>query len=302
MVIASRYAAIELLHRRRELAERPGLIGREKHRFGSRSITNGSDSNILAHEPTKKNPALVDPEHRVFPVGKWRAPVVWKPSLLAGLLGIGYWLKNPVAAYDREREQFRNVNAYRKLKQIGYVEDFNGYPITALPPQYDDLLNLYLTIKQRRPKVVLELGGGYSTIVIARAVSELEQDTVFWSVDASEYWQGVVKTHMPSSLRTFVNYHHAKPILIQFRGERICAFGTLPVCSPNFIYIDGGEIGDSKDPGGDALLLEENAPDDFALLVDGRRRTVAFLKRALRRHYSVGPGPLGVQTLFVAKI
>jgi hypothetical protein len=242
-------------------------------------------------------------EHRVLStcqiVRNWRAPTVWRPSLLAGALGIRNWLKNPVAAYDRERKQFCNVKAYRKLEQIGCIEDFQSYPITALPPQYDDLFNLYLVVKQRRPKVILELGGSFSTLVIARAISELDQGTEFWSVDASEHWQGVVRSQMPASLRAFVQYHHAKPIYRQVRGETICAFETLPVSSATFVYVDGGVIR-KTDQGGDALLLEENAPDDFAVLVDGRKRTVALLKRALRRHYSVGTGPFGVQTLFVA--
>ena len=105
---------------------------------------------------------------------------------------------------------------------------------------------------------------------------------------------------MPASLRGFVQYHHAKPIYRQVCGETICAFETLPVSSATFVYVDGGIIHE-RDQGGDVLLLEENAPDDFAVLVDGRKNTVSLLKRALRGHYNVGPGPFGVQTLIVRR-
>jgi hypothetical protein len=225
------------------------------------------------------------------------APDAWRPSLLAGLIGITHWLSNPVAAYARERKQFQSIKAYRKLQRIGSIADFRDYPITALPPQYDDLLNLYLVVTHRKPKVVLELGGGYSTLVIARALSELDADTVFWSVDASEHWQEVVSTHMPVSLKHLVKYHHATPYCQEFNGETISAFETLPVSSANFVYIDGGGIRSCKQ-GGDALLLEQQAPDDYAILVDGRKRTVDLLRRALRGQYTVGTGPFGVQTLF----
>ncbi len=233
-------------------------------------------------------------------IAHWRAPVVWHPSLLAGLIGIAKRVRNPVAAYQRERDQFRCMRAYWKLKRIGCIEDFVGYPAHALPPQYDNLLNLYLTVKQRKPKVILELGGGYSTLVIARAVSELDAGIIFWSVDPSEYWQEIVRTHMPARLRPFVKYHYAEPIVREFNGDTISAFETLPVTSANFIYVDGGGLREAKKQGGDALVLEQEAPEDYAVLVDGRRRTVALLKRALRRQYVVSPGPFGVQTLFVA--
>jgi hypothetical protein len=245
----------------------------------------------------------LDEDEGIPSVGKilsnWRAPVVWRPSLLAGLVGLKNWVVSPVRAFAREREQFRSIRAYRTLQAVGCIRDFEGYPVTALPPQYDDLLNLYLLVKERKPRVVLELGGGYSTLVIARAISELDTDVVFWSVDANAHWQARVAAQMPDTLRRFVKYHQAKPIVRQFNGETISAFETLPVSYANFLYVDGGGLAAAYGQGGDALVLEKNAPSDYAILVDGRKKTVALLKRGLSGKYHVGPGPVGVQTLFV---
>jgi hypothetical protein len=256
---------------------------------------------MSARKPNKKAPGL-DEDRELPSVGKilsnWRAPVVWRPSLLAGLIGLRNWIRNPVAAYAREREQLRCIRAYRALDAIGCIKDFEGYPITALPPQYDDLLNLYLLVKERKPRVVLELGGGYSTLVIARAVSQLNVDADFWSVDASEFWQSQVDAHMPDDLRRYVKYHQSNPIVRQFNGETISAFESLPVASANFLYVDGGSLAEAHKQGGDALLLENNAPSDYAILVDGREATVTLLRRCLKGNYKIGPGPVGVQTLF----
>jgi hypothetical protein len=147
-------------------------------------------------------------------------------------------------------------------------------------------------VKQRRPKVILELGGGYSTLVIARAVSELGQDTTFWSVDLSDYWQEVVKKQLPPSLASFVRFHYGGTKIKRIvNGKEMGVSESLPVSSANLVYVDGGDRGD-------ALMLEQNAPKDFAILVDGRGKTVESLKRELKENYQVGPGPYGVQTLF----
>jgi hypothetical protein len=83
--------------------------------------------------------------HKLKP-NRGQPPHTWKPSLLAGVLGIWHWIRHPKDAYEREKTQYRNLRAYRELKRIGCIDDFEGYPPTALPPQYDDLLNVYLTI------------------------------------------------------------------------------------------------------------------------------------------------------------
>jgi hypothetical protein len=184
------------------------------------------------------------------------------------------------------------LRAYRELKRIGCIDDFEGYPPTALPPQYDDLLNVYLTIKTRQPTVILEIGGGYSTLVIARAVSELTPHPEFWSVDLSKYWQDVVRAQLPEALRPFVRFHHGIQKTKAVVGDReLPVTESLPVNSANLVYIDGGDRGD-------AILLEQDAPDDYAILVDGREKTVEVLKNGLAHRYRITPGPFGVQTLF----
>ena len=139
---------------------------------------------------------------------------------------------------------------------------------------------------------------------LAHAVHELAQQghkITFWSVDESDYWQQVVKDHMPKHLRPFINFCRANPRLSEIEGETVSVLDSLPISSCNFVYVDGGLVQGHKKIGADALLLEQKAPSDYAIQVDGRRPTVAFLKRTLKYQYDVGPGPNGVQTLFVRR-
>jgi hypothetical protein len=112
------------------------------------------------------------------------------------------------------------------------VNYFRGYPPDAYQPQYDDLFGLYLITMRRKPVVIVELGGGYSTFVFAHAVRELFLQNCqieFYSVDESDYWQSVVKSHMPQELIPFVHFWRSNPALVEMNGETVSIFGTLPV-------------------------------------------------------------------------
>ena len=63
------------------------------------------------------------------------------------------------------------------------------------------------------------------------------------------------------------------------------------------MYVDGGLV-PGNSIGADAVLLEANAPDDYAILIDKRDETVAFLRQALKGKYRVRKGQVGTQTLF----
>jgi hypothetical protein len=173
--------------------------------------------------------------------------------------------------------------------------------LRAKPPDHADLWGLYLLVQDRRPAIIFELGGGFSTFVFAHAVKRIAEaggpQIQFWSVDESEDWQGLVKQHMPADLAKFVKFFHAKPVLVDFKGEKVSAFESLPDVAPNFVYVDGGLVKGNR-KGADALFLESKASPDYAIQVDGRGQTVAFLQRHLTRKYKVSHGYNGVQTLF----
>jgi hypothetical protein len=206
----------------------------------------------------------------------------------------------PGKTVNRVRKRWRRWQSFRALKRLGIIDYFRGYPPDAFPPQYDDLFGLYLITMRRRPAVILELGGGYSTFVFAHAVRELfrqNHQIAFYSVEESDHWQRVVKNHFPRELLPFVHFWRSDPELIEMNGELVSTFGSLPVTAANLVYVDGGLVPGNK-IGADAILLEHEAPENYAVLVDNRKQTVAFLKRRLANQYAIGQGLAGSQHLF----
>jgi len=180
--------------------------------------------------------------------------------------------------------------AHIRLERMGMRALFDSYPKDAIAPKYHQLFALYRMIVRRRPAVVVELGGGYSTFIIARAALDLAAKGTairFFSVDESEYWQSVVRGHMPQALQAHTTFHRAD-VVAHPEGK---GFASLPVERANFVYVDGGDL---LDP----IRLERDAPRDFAILVEGRRSTVEFLKSHLTLNYRITSLDDGKQTLF----
>jgi hypothetical protein len=178
----------------------------------------------------------------------------------------------------------------RQLERLGLLEWIRDYPEDAIPPKYDELYGLYRLARQRRPEIILELGGGYSSFALAKACFDLQaagHPARLYSVDASEYWQGVVKARLPGHLLPYVSFHRS-----DVTGE-VRGFSSVPVERANLVFVDGGGY---TVP----VRLEDTAPDDYAILVDGRRGTVEYLEAHLRGDYAVTTW-LGSQTLFIRR-
>lgn len=213
-------------------------------------------------------------------------PVI-KPSLTAGILGLANWFKSPVKAWHTEKEQWTRYWSYRKLSRLGLIDVFKKRPADAIPPKYHHLYGLYRIALQRKPEIMLELGGGCSTFLMAQAAHDLSQEghpAALYSVDQSEYWQQTVRDAMPEHLRPFVHYHLSD--VEEANGVAAWRYQSLPVEAANFVYVDGGSTADTEAAWADAYFLERDAPMDYAISVDGRKSTCAFLSENLEREYS----------------
>ena len=193
-------------------------------------------------------------------------------------------LKGP----KRIAKQLNRWWVHRQIERLGLIECFRGYPAEAIPPKYHQLYGLYRLARRRKPEVIVELGGGYSTFALAKACRDLHMaghHARLYSVDQSAHWQEIVQMHMPSHLMAYVTFHRA-----DVTGQ-VPGFASLPVDKANFVFVDGGGLTDS-------IRLEERAPKDYAILVDGRKGTVEYLKRNLRGNYAIKPW-MRTQTLFI---
>ena len=164
---------------------------------------------------------------------------------------------------------------------------------------YLKIANIYNLIRTRKPKVILEFGVGFSTIVLAAALKDnhdrYKQKGHLHTIDAEQHWLDNTENKMPPELRQYVTFHYS-PLKICNLNNQLCSlYESLPNICPNIVFLDGpspesvkGNInGLSFNDGrpivaADILLYESSAPLDFFIFVDGRWRNCNFLRNNLK--------------------
>jgi hypothetical protein len=192
------------------------------------------------------------------------------------------------------RQRARN---YLAREQVPVVAGTTG-EIAANPV---DLANLHRLIRRRRPSVVLEFGTGFSTVVIADALSRNGAGRL-WTVDASAAWIDNTRGKLPEHLRDLVDFRHTTARAVEHDGQLCALYDSLPDIVPDFIYVDGPSTRDVQGSvrglsfapesaefrrivSADPLLLESTLQVGAFMLLDSRYNTAHFLAWALRRRW-----------------
>ncbi len=188
--------------------------------------------------------------------------------------------------------------------------------VAAIPADIDDLVRIHKLIRSRMCFTVLEFGVGYSSLIIADALSKNERDwnklkpkpeirngNMFrcFSVDTSAEWISRTKLRFPLHLTKYVHFHQSKVEIGTHNGQ-ICHFYTgLPDIVPDFIYLDGPDpkAVEGKIRGmsfqckertvmsGDLLLMEPILLPGTFILIDGRTNNARFLQRNFTRNFNI---------------
>ena len=189
-----------------------------------------------------------------------------------------------------------------------------GAAAAPIPPNYSDLARLHDLVVSRKVITALEFGVGYSTLVIAHALSENRRR---WSddvaalrlrvaapfhqhvVDTSANWIEDTRRHLPEELREHATFRRSD-CRIAVVGDRIChLYADLPDVCPDFIYLDGPDPAEVKgsvdgvsfsDPArtvlaADLIRLEYLLLPGTFILVDGRTNNARFLRDSFRRRF-----------------
>jgi len=185
-------------------------------------------------------------------------------------------------------------------------------------PVLTDLYSLYSTARSTKSTSILEIGSGWSTLVLAQALLENREELgsnfkllnptrsafVLKSVDASEYFASVALKRLNEEQREIVDMVVTTPRMSLFEG-RIChVFDLFPNFTADLIYLDGpdcdqviGEIaGISVNMGGslggynlpmaaDILRIEFFLEPGCQIVVDGRGANAEFLRASFRREW-----------------
>lgn len=183
-----------------------------------------------------------------------------------------------------------------------------------IPPNYCDLARLHFTLRSRKAFTVLEFGVGYSTYVMADAITKNRADYIkseyssankdqtfhIHSVDSSEHWIENTKKNIPPPLNDVVSIHYSKVFPGAVEGRACHLYSELPDVVPDFIYIDGPDPttvtgsthglswAASVRPvmSADLLYLEPCLYPGSYVMIDGRTLNARFLASQLRRTWA----------------
>ena len=208
-------------------------------------------------------------------------------------------------------QEFQNI--WSEITQLAE----SGDSLQAYPPVLVDLASLFLLIRQEKIVSALEYGSGWSTLVIATALTQnktvMEQSFdvrhpmpfMLTSVDASTEFSAIAVDRIRDEfVRSNVKPLVAKVSMTTYRDRYCHRFEGIPAVTADLIYLDGPDAdqvsGDSNGFhirfGGEdrtygmpmsADILEYEAflwPGTF-LVVDGRGANARFLKHHLRREW-----------------
>lgn len=160
-----------------------------------------------------------------------------------------------------------------------------------LPLQHVDLLNLYWTVRRRKPRIILEFGIGDSTIFMAEALKRNGSGTII-AIEANKQWLNHFHSRLPEHLSSFVMTQFSELEATTYKGEPCHRYVDAPTVKPDLMYLDGpdprdvpGWPEDGHPIAADPLYLEPSFPPGFRLIVDTRLKNCEFLERHFTRKY-----------------
>lgn len=176
------------------------------------------------------------------------------------------------------------------MQAAGLPRLFETRPPEAIGWSSVKMWTLYRTIRARRPRNVIEIGTGCSTLIIAEALRRNGAGHLL-TVDGSARWLAETEKALPPGSLRHVTLQHV-PVATETLHDTVClrhlGLAEQPV---DFIYLDGPDPKSAPDwPGGkpiasDPLHLEGGFQPGFAMLLEKRSATVAFLRQHFRRSY-----------------
>ena len=190
---------------------------------------------------------------------------------------------------------------------------------TPYKPDLNDLYNLYQYILINKRTTIFEFGSGWSTLIFSLALKELKykfsnevkqlrRNNPFelFVIENEKKYLKITKNRIKKFNKYLkiknpiqINYHLSDVEMTTF-NDRICTqYKKLPVCNPDFIYLDGpDQFNVKKDVNGistrhkdmmpmaaDILKLEYFYTPGTIIVCDGRAANAKFLKDYFKRNW-----------------
>jgi hypothetical protein len=183
-------------------------------------------------------------------------------------------------------------------------------------PDLKDLYRLYFFILNNKRTTVMEFGSGWSSLVMALALTELKKkysSTIsklrrnnpfeLFIIENEKKYFSISKKRLKrfsKKINIKINYLNTDVIMTTYKGIISTEYKKLPLCNPDFIYLDGpdqfnikGDCNgisirhiDMMPMNSDILKIEYFLVPGTIIIVDGRGANSSFLRNNLQRKWS----------------
>lgn len=172
---------------------------------------------------------------------------------------------------------------------------------------YPDLYNLFRLAMKIKPKVSLEVGSGYSTLIFSEALKRINEreperkGAIHYCLEQEEKYLRLIEEYLDLDHSKYVRFIKTDLVVKNVENQKVSICRNFPDTDINLFYEDRTDHEKYK-ISGDAVVIEDNMPDNFTIVVDSMHPTVEFFKRKLKRDYLIsGRGFHGVNFIPVKK-
>ena len=131
----------------------------------------------------------------------------------------------------------------KRRKQLFYLISNCSKKSNSTGVSFSDYKVLYDVIKKHKPKNVLELGSGISSIIMAYALKEnfLETKTrgLLETYEEDSFYFKQIKNIIRKDLKEFVNFNFSKRITKRILNMKASMYKSVKIKEYDFIFIDG---------------------------------------------------------------
>jgi len=231
-------------------------------------------------------------------------------------------LKKPITKSKKYIENFFIKKSLKLLVDLSKNKKTKVNEMTInepINPELNDLYNLYQYILMNKRTTILEFGSGWSTLIFSLALSELKnkfsneikslrRNNPFelFVIESEKKYLNITKNRIKKFNQYLkiknpirINYYLSDVEMTTF-NNRICTqYKKLPLCNPDFIYLDGpAQFIVKKSINGittmhedmmpmvcDILKLEYFFTPGTIIVCDGRAANAKFLKDHFKRSW-----------------
>jgi len=127
-------------------------------------------------------------------------------SIRSKIFGIGYL--SHLIKREAKNQNYKTDFWGKELKAMELIKPYmpkEYFPITGFSMRFQSIQHILNDVIIFKPKVVLEIGSGISTVVLCNFFSAHKLNTVIYSIDNDEKWQKLIEnaTGNSSNLKAF---------------------------------------------------------------------------------------------------